>query len=169
VLLRARARLDDRSAAVRRPRYRVAAPRSRAPVDRARPFPETRPPWRSPKARRQAYRAIFHIHLTASSACPKGVPRLRWSSVHLAAYDPADATIAKPGTPFVRVDELCDQFRGMPGAPFTCAKVGFEHESASSARSASAASSIWRRPLRLLGDVRGSVETITFVGRANAK
>jgi len=26
-------------------------PRSRAPVDRARPFPETRPPWRSPKLR----------------------------------------------------------------------------------------------------------------------
>jgi hypothetical protein len=29
--------------------------------------------------------------------------------VHLAARDATDAAIAKPGTPILRVDELCEQ------------------------------------------------------------
>jgi hypothetical protein len=37
--------------------------------------------------------------------------------VRLAARDRTDAAIAKPETPFVRVDELGGQFPGMPGAP----------------------------------------------------
>ena len=44
-------------------------------------------------------------------------PRLRSSSVSLAASDRTDAAIAKPETPFVRVDELRPNFRGMPGTP----------------------------------------------------
>jgi hypothetical protein len=82
--------------------------------------------------------------------------------VRLAARDRTDAAIAKPETPFVRVDELDGQFPGMPGRAFTWTKP------ASSARSASAASSIWRRPLRLLGDVQGLSGTIAFVGKAKA-
>ena len=50
------------------------------------------------------------------------VPQLRWSSVSRAASDRTDAAIAKPETPFVRVDELGDQFPGMPGAPFAWTK-----------------------------------------------
>jgi hypothetical protein len=65
--------------------------------------------------------------------------------VRLAARDRTDAAIAKPETPFVRVDELGGQFPGMPSAP------PHGQKPASSARSASAASSIQRRPLRLLG------------------
>jgi hypothetical protein len=30
--------------------------------------------------------------------------------VHLAARDATDAAIAKPGTPILRVDELCERF-----------------------------------------------------------
>jgi hypothetical protein len=52
----------------------------------------------------------------------------------------------------------------MPGAPFTWTKVSFEREIGFGGFEHLAAP-----PLRLLGDVRGSVETITFVGRANAK
>jgi len=37
--------------------------------------------------------------------------------VRLAARDRTDAAIAKPETPFVRVDELGGQFLGIPGAP----------------------------------------------------
>ena len=37
--------------------------------------------------------------------------------MRLAARDRTDAAIAKPETPFVRVDELGGQFPGMPGAP----------------------------------------------------
>jgi hypothetical protein len=65
--------------------------------------------------------------------------------VRLAARDRTDAAIAKPETPFVRVDELGTQISGNPWRAFTRTKP------ASSARSASAASSIWRRPLCLLG------------------
>jgi hypothetical protein len=36
--------------------------------------------------------------------------------VRLAARDRTDVAIAKPETPFVRVDELGGQFPGMPGA-----------------------------------------------------
>jgi hypothetical protein len=36
----------------------------------------------------------------------------RWSSVSLAANDRTDAAIAKPETPFVRVDKLDDQISG---------------------------------------------------------
>ena len=78
------------------------------------------------------------------------VPRLRWSSVRLAASDRTDAAIARPDTPFVRVDKLGDQISGNAWRAFHMDK-----SRASSARSASAASSIWRRPLRLLGDVQG--------------
>ena len=56
-------------------------------------------------------------------------PRLRSSSVSLAASDRTDAAIAKPETPFGRVDELGDQISGnalaclAPGQ-----KAGFERE-----------------------------------------
>jgi hypothetical protein len=75
------------------------------------------------------------------------VPQLRWSSVSLAASDRTDAAIAKPETPFVRVDELGDQISGNAWRAFHLDK-----KPASSARSASAASSIWRCRLRLLGE-----------------
>jgi hypothetical protein len=66
--------------------------------------------------------------------------------VRLAARDRTDAAIAKPETPFVRVDELGDQISGNAWRAFHMGQ-----KPASSARSASAASSIWRRPLCLLG------------------
>jgi hypothetical protein len=74
------------------------------------------------------------------------VPQLGWSSVSLAASDSTDAAIAKPETPLVRVDELGDQILGNAWRA-----VHLDKKPASSARSASAASSIWRHPVRLLG------------------
>jgi hypothetical protein len=63
--------------------------------------------------------------------------------VRLAARDRTDAAIAKPETPFVRVDELGGQISGNAWRAFTWTKPereigfgGFEH---------------LRRPLRLLG------------------
>jgi hypothetical protein len=64
----------------------------------------------------------------------------------LAASDSTDVAIAKHETPFVRVDELGDQISGNAWRTFHLRK-----KPASSARSASAASSIWRHPVRLLG------------------
>jgi hypothetical protein len=64
--------------------------------------------------------------------------------VRLAARDRTDAAIAKPETLFVRVRTWRPIF-GNAWRAFAWTKP------ASSARSASAASSIWRRPLRLLG------------------
>src|SRR5260370_34218324 len=58
--------------------------------------------------------------------------------------------MGRADTPFVRVDKLGDQISGNAWRAFHMDK-----SRASSARSASAASSIWRRPLRLLGDVQG--------------
>jgi hypothetical protein len=83
--------------------------------------------------------------------------------VRLAASDRTDAAIAKPETPFVRADEL-----GGPNFRECLARLHMDKSRASSARSASAASSIWRRPLRLLGDVQGLSGTIAFVGKAKA-
>jgi hypothetical protein len=57
------------------------------------------------------------------------VPRLRWSSVRLAARDRTDAAIAKPETPFVRADELGDQISGNAWRAFPPGqKAGFERE-----------------------------------------
>ena len=69
------------------------------------------------------------------------VPQLRWSSVSLVASDRTDAAIAKPETPFVRVDELGDQISGNAWRAFHLDKKP--------------ASSIWWRPLRLLGEDEG--------------
>jgi hypothetical protein len=44
-------------------------------------------------------------------------PQLGWSWCVWQRRDRTDAAIAKPETPFVRVDELGGQFPGMPGAP----------------------------------------------------
>jgi hypothetical protein len=62
------------------------------------------------------------------------VPRLRWSSVQLAADDATDAAIAKPGTPILRVDEL-------GRAISAClARLSHGQKRTSSSRSASATS-----------------------------
>ena len=60
------------------------------------------------------------------------VPQLRWSSVSLAASDRTDAAIAKPETPFVRVDELGGQISGDAWRAF---HRGFEHLAAPSSPS----------------------------------
>jgi hypothetical protein len=92
------------------------------------------------------------------------VPQLRWSSVSLTASDRTDAAIAKPETPFVRVDELGDQISGNAWRAFHLDK-----KPASSARSASAASSIWRCPLRLLGKDEVCRDRSHLSAKANAK
>jgi hypothetical protein len=92
------------------------------------------------------------------------VPQLRWSSVSRAASDRTDAAIAKPETPFVRVDELGDQISGNGWRAFHPGqKAGFERE-------------MGLRRLRASGGTlfafsakTRSVGTIALVGKANAK
>src|ERR1700730_8972087 len=75
-------------------------------MDRARPLPEARLPWRSPKARRPPTERFLIYTLQRHEHVQRGVgpsvPRPRWSSAHLATRDRTDAAIAKPETPFVR-------------------------------------------------------------------
>jgi len=91
------------------------------------------------------------------------VPQLRWSSVSLAASDRTDAAIAKPETPFVRVDELGDQISGNAWRAFTWTKRRLR------------ARDRLRRPrpsggaLFAFSAKSRSVRTIAFVGKANAK
>jgi len=87
------------------------------------------------------------------------VPQLRWSSVSRAASDRTVAAIAKPETPFVRVD-LGDQISGNAWRVFHLdKKAGFEREISFGGFEHLAV------PLRLLGK-DGSVGTIAFVGKA---
>src|SRR5262249_31634719 len=87
------------------------------------------------------------------------VPQLRWSSVSRAASDRIVAAIAKPETPFVRVD-LGDQISGNAWRVFHLdKKAGFEREISFGGFEHLAV------PLRLLGK-DGSVGTIAFVGKA---
>ena len=80
------------------------------------------------------------------------VLRLRRSSVRLAARDRTDAAIAKPETPFVRVDELGDQISGNAWRAFRMDK-----KPASSARSSGGAlfafSAKTRSVVRIPGEV----------------
>ena len=48
--------------------------------------------------------------------------------MHLAARDRTGVAIAKPKTPFVRVDELGDQISGNAWRAFNMDKTGFERE-----------------------------------------
>jgi hypothetical protein len=52
----------------------------------------------------------LHRHELVHRGFEPSVPRLRWSSVQLAARDATDAAIAKLGTPVVRVNELDERF-----------------------------------------------------------
>ena len=90
------------------------------------------------------------------------VPQLRL--VSLAASVRTDAAIAKPETPFVRVDELGDQISGNAWRG-----LHMDKKPASSARSASAAPSIWWRPLRLLGKDEVCRDDPFFSAKANAQ
>ena len=56
------------------------------------------------------------------------VPAAWVELVRLAARDRTDAAIAKPETPFVRVDELGDQISGNAWRAFHMDKTGFERE-----------------------------------------
>ena len=97
-------------------------------------------------ASRRAYRAFLIYTLQRHEQVQRGFGPA--ASVELGASGGARQDrrrLAKPETPFVRVDELGGQISGNAWRAFTLTKP------ASSARSASAASSIWRRPLRLLG------------------
>src|ERR1700720_1074630 len=67
----------------------------------------------SPRRSAQLIRATRRLYVPP----PHSVPAAWVELVRLAARDRTDAAIAKPETPFVRVDELGGQFPGMPGAP----------------------------------------------------
>jgi hypothetical protein len=82
--------------------------------------------------------------------------------VRLAARDRTDAAIAKPETPFVRVDELGGQFPGMPGAPSHGQNRLRARDRLRRLRASGGA-------LFAFSAKTGSVGTIAFVVKANAK
>src|SRR6266851_8953867 len=70
------------------------------------------------------------------------------ATVELGSAGGARRDRCHPGTPIVRVDKLGDRFSAC------LARLSHGQKPASSSRSASATSSIWRRLFRLLGNVR---------------
>jgi hypothetical protein len=82
--------------------------------------------------------------------------------VRLAARDRTDAAIAKPETPFVRVDELGGQFPGIAGAPSHRQNRLRARDRLRRLRASGGALFAFSAKTR-------SVGTIAFVGKANAK
>ena len=97
---------------------------SQAPIDRARQLPEARPPWRSPRARRQRTERFLIYTLQRHEHVQRGFGPAAWVElVRLAARDRTDAAIAKPSKRRLFAStNLAAKFPGMPGAPFAWTK-----------------------------------------------
>ena len=104
-------------------------------------MPEARPPWRSPRARRQRTERFLIYTLQRHEHVQRGsVPQLWWSSVSLAASDRTDAAMAKPE------NAVCLRRRTWRPNFRECLARLSDKKPASIARSASAASSILAAP-----------------------